>query len=99
MLYDDLVRAPRDYLGWVLHLLELESSDEYFDALNLDERINTKEHLKKRLPDGSELPLPDPEEIKKLLEMYEPHIARVEDISGRDLAHWRDYDGLCSALR
>jgi len=99
VLYDDLVRAPRDYLGWVLHLLELESSDEYFEALNLDERINTKEHLKKRLPDGSELPLPDPEEIKKLLEMYEPHIARVEEISGRDLAHWRDYKRLCGALR
>lgn len=89
VLYDDLIASPRDYLGWVCHLLGLET-EGYFETVNLDDRINTKGHLKQRLPDGSELPAPDPEEIKILLDMYEPHIARVEEIAGRDLSHWRD---------
>jgi len=91
VLYDDLVNSPRDYLGWVLHLLGLEGTDAYFETINLEDRINTKSHLKQRLPDGSELPIPDPIEIKKLLDIYEPHIARVEEISGRDLSHWRRF--------
>ncbi|NNE57224.1 MAG: hypothetical protein HKN36_03865 [Hellea sp.] len=98
VLYDDLERAPRDYLGWVLRLLELDADDEYFSAINLNDRINTKEHLIKRLPGGAELPKADPDEIKKLLEMYEPHIRRVEDISGRDLSNWRDHDLLVASL-
>lgn len=96
VLYDDLVRSPRDYLGWVLHLLKLDAVPDYIQSLNLDERINTKNHLKQRLPDGADLPPPDPDEIKILLEMYEPHIARVEEVSGRDLAHWRNADHLIS---
>lgn len=89
VLYDDLVSSPRDYLGWVCHLLELET-DGFFERLNLQDRINTKGHLQQRLPDGTSLPKADPEEITSLIKLYEPHIARVEEISGRDLAHWRD---------
>ncbi len=98
VLYDDLVRSPRDYLAWVLHLLGLDNSDAFFETINLEARVNTKGHLKQRLPDGKELPPPDPEEIKILLDMYEPHIARVEEISGRDLNHWRDFDAVFEKL-
>ena len=90
VLYDDLVRSPRDYLGWVLHLLGLEPSESYFETVNLEDRINTKGHLVQRLPEGSELPKPRIHEVRNLLELYAPHIDRVEEISGRDLAHWRD---------
>ncbi len=90
VLYDDLLRSPRDYLSWVLHLLKLDNSDAFFDTLELDSRINTKDQLKKRLPDGADLPAPDPKEVNQLLEIYEPHISRVEEISGRDLSHWRE---------
>ncbi len=91
VLYDDLLRSPRDYLSWVLHLLKLDNSDAFFDTLDLDSRINTKDQLKQRLPDGADLPAPDPKEVNQLLEIYEPHISRVEEISGRDLYHWREF--------
>jgi len=94
VLYDDLVRAPRDYLGWVLHLLGLENSEAYFAQLNLEHRINTKGHLKQRLPSGAELPKASPKEIERLVELYIPHIKRVEDIAGRALGEWRDVEAL-----
>jgi len=99
VLYDDLMRSPRDYLGWVLHLLGLDKSDAYFEILNLGVQINTKDHLKQRLPDGKELPVPEPREIKFLLELYAPHIDKIEAISGRDLSHWRDFERLVSHSR
>jgi len=92
VLYDDLQSHPRDYLSWVLHLLGLEAREDYFNGLNLEDRINTKNHLKQRLPDGSELPVPDKKELLKLAAMYSEDISFTEEISGRDLSHWRDID-------
>ncbi len=94
VLYDDLQRSPRNYLGWVLHLLGLKAGDDYYEGLDLADKINTKSHLKQRLAEGEDLPKADPAEIKKLLKLYDPHIDRVEAITGRSLANWRDLGAL-----
>lgn len=96
VLYDDLVSSPRDYLAWVLHLLNLTAAENYFAGLNLGDRVNTRAHLEKRLPDGMTLPKANPDELAQLMEMYQPHIAFTEQVSGRNLEAWRDIDSLCS---
>lgn len=90
-LYDDLAARPEQFLATVMTDLGLEATPDVLEAARPDRTV----HGRSPLQVAPTLPASD---LDRLLELYEPEIAWVEQLTGRALPGWRDRDALVATL-
>jgi hypothetical protein len=92
LLYDDLVADPE---GFVVSALEAIGAPtdvpEFWAAIDVNARIHDKSWVKEYRAANNPITAI---EVAALLDLYRDDIDYVEQVTGRDLAAWRDRDAL-----